>query len=309
MSEPARFSTGAARLLEGYAADPTPSARVLIVTLFGDAIVPHAEDAWLGSLSQLLHPLGITDRLVRTSVRRLVAEGLLINRQEGRRSYYSVHPDARSSFWRAEQRIYRSQPPAWDGQWTIAIIDAETEAESRQAIRRDLSWLGFGALTPTVLISPTLQPRETIVELDPKYRRLLALTRSTVDGTSGTITNQQLVERTLPLARLKADYEDFTTRYGGLAESVGAAGEIKPDTAFAVRSLMVSDYRRIVLADPGIPEELVPAGWPERRAFEVAAQLYRALIGPSDERLAATCVTGAGPLALHPEAYASRFAG
>lgn len=308
MSKPASFSTGAARLLEAYAADPTPSARVLIVTLFGDAIVPHADDAWLGSLSQLLHPLGITDRLVRTSVRRLVAEGLLINRQEGRRSFYSVHPNAQSSFWRAEQRIYRSQPPTWDGQWTTAIIDAEAEAEARQAIRRDLGWLGFGALTPTVLISPTLQPSEVIGELDPRYRPLVTLARSTVDGTGGTITNEQLVKRTLPLERLKADYESFTERYGGLAALVGVASDINPDTAFAVRSLMVSDYRRIVLADPGIPEELVPADWPERDAFDVAAQLYRALVAPSDERLAATCITGSGPLRLHAEAYTNRFA-
>ncbi|NCG38074.1 MAG: phenylacetic acid degradation operon negative regulatory protein PaaX [Actinobacteria bacterium] len=308
MSKPASFSTGAARLLEAYAADPTPSTRVLIVTLFGDAIVPHAGEAWLGSLSRLLEPLGITDRLVRTSVRRLVAEGLLINRQEGRRSFYSVHPNARSTFWRAEQRIYRSYPPVWDGRWTLAIIDADTEADTRQAIRRRLGWMGFGALTPTVLASPTLQPEEIIEELDSHHRSLLVLTRSTVDGTAETISDDQIVERILPLARLKADYEDFIFRYGDLADSVVDARGIDAATAFAVRSLMVSDYRRIVLADPGLPDELVPAEWPERRAADVAARLYRSLVGPSDQQLAAACITSAGSLVLQPEAYANRFA-
>ena len=291
MSKPASFSTGAARLLEAYAADPTPSTRVLIVTLFGDAIVPHAGEAWLGSLSRLLEPLGITDRLVRTSVRRLVAEGLLINRQEGRRSFYSVHPNARSTFWRAEQRIYRSYPPVWDGRWTLAIIDADTEADTRQAIRRRLGWMGFGALTPTVLASPTLQPEEIIEELDSRHRSLLVLTRSTVDGTAETISDDQIVERILPLAH-----------------SVVDACGIDAATAFAVRSLMVSDYRRIVLADPGLPDELVPAEWPERRAADVAARLYRSLVGPSDQQLAAACITSAGSLVLQPEAYANRFA-
>ena len=307
MSESADFAGAAARLLEQYAADPTPSTRVLIVTLFGDAIVPHAEDAWLGSISQLLHPLGITDRLVRTSVRRLVAEGVLTNRQEGRRSFYSVHPKAQATFWRAEQRIYRSKPPVWDGQWTLAILDGDADAGARQTVRRHLGWMGFGALTPTVLASPTLQPHEVIEELSPKYRPLLILTRSTVDGTAETITDEQMVERTLPLDRLKADYEAFIHRYGDLANALLDEAEIDPATAFAMRSLMVSDYRRIVLADPGLPDELVPPGWPERRAAHIAARLYRSLVGPSDTQLAAVCVTGTGSIILRAEAYANRF--
>ena len=309
MSDSARFAAGAQRLLETYRANPTPSARVLIVTLFGDAIVPHAEDAWLGSLAALLEPLGITDRLVRTSVRRLVAEGLLINRQEGRRSFYSVHPGARSTFWRAEQRIYRSHVPAWDGQWTLAIIDADTEADTRQAIRRDLGWMGLGPLTPTVLVSPTLQPEEVIEQLDPAQRPHLLVTKSTVQGTGATMTDQELVAQASPLSQLRADYEDFIDRYGGLAESAEGASDVDPSAAFAIRSLMVSDYRRIVLADPGLPDELVPDDWPERTAAEVATQLYRALLGPSDMQLTATCITGAGALELNRGAYATRFAG
>ncbi len=301
------FSADAADLLGDYAADPTPSARVLIVTVFGDAIVPHAEGTWLGSLSQLLEPLSITDRLVRTSVRRLVEERLLVNRQEGRRSFYSVHPEARSTFWRAEQRIYRSHTPAWDGQWTLAILDSETEADTRQTIRQSLEGLGLGQLTPTTFASPTLLPADVISVLQPDHRGSVALTRSTIDGTEGTLTSEGLLARTAPLERLAADYEGFVDRYRALADSAATSPAIDPALAFAVRSLMVSDYRRIVLADPGVPAELVPTSWPERRAADVAGRLYRLLVAPSDERLSTVGVTIDGPLVLRDGAYDTRF--
>jgi phenylacetic acid degradation operon negative regulatory protein len=49
-----------------------PPARSLLVTVFGDSVAPHGGRAWLGSLIGLLAPFGISERLVRTSVYRLV---------------------------------------------------------------------------------------------------------------------------------------------------------------------------------------------------------------------------------------------
>ena len=67
------------------ATDP-PRSKSLVMTIFGDAIAPHGGRLWLGSLIELVAPLGVTDRLVRTSVFRLVQEGWLVANREGRRS-------------------------------------------------------------------------------------------------------------------------------------------------------------------------------------------------------------------------------
>jgi phenylacetic acid degradation operon negative regulatory protein len=48
-----------------------PRAKSLLVTVWGDAIAPHGAGIWLGSLIQLVAPLGLNERLVRTSVLRL----------------------------------------------------------------------------------------------------------------------------------------------------------------------------------------------------------------------------------------------
>jgi phenylacetic acid degradation operon negative regulatory protein len=56
----------------------------LIITLFGDAIVPRGGTVWLGSLIELLAPMGVSQRLVRTSVFRLTREGWLMAEKVGR---------------------------------------------------------------------------------------------------------------------------------------------------------------------------------------------------------------------------------
>ena len=45
----------------------TLKAKSLIVTVFGDALVPHGGTVWLGSLIALMAPFGLNERLVRTA--------------------------------------------------------------------------------------------------------------------------------------------------------------------------------------------------------------------------------------------------
>src|SRR5450830_1341303 len=78
------------------ASDP-PRSKSLVMTIFGDAIVPHGGVVWLGSLIELLEPFGVNDRLLRTSVFRLAQEGWLGAQRDGRRSCYSMPAAARDA--------------------------------------------------------------------------------------------------------------------------------------------------------------------------------------------------------------------
>src|SRR4051794_1651359 len=133
-------------LIRRFRREPDASARTLLVTIFGDSVVPHGGEIWLGSLLQLVEPLGISERLVRTSVQRLVGEGLLVTRRHGRRSFYSVAPAARHEFREADQRIYHPRTgTAWDGKWTIAVEAPALAGPGRTALREQLAWLGFSS--------------------------------------------------------------------------------------------------------------------------------------------------------------------
>lgn len=62
-------------LIRGFRQRPDASARTLLVTVFGDCVEPHGGEVWAGSLLRLVEPLGINERLARTSLNRLVGEG------------------------------------------------------------------------------------------------------------------------------------------------------------------------------------------------------------------------------------------
>ena len=86
-------------------------ASSLIITVYGDAIEPHGGAVWLGSLIGLLEPMGINERLIRTSIFRLTQEGWLTAEKVGRRSYYRLTNAGRRRFEKACNRAYTSVIP------------------------------------------------------------------------------------------------------------------------------------------------------------------------------------------------------
>ncbi len=77
-------------LIEAFQSRPTLRAGSLITTVFGDSIAPRGGVVWLGSLIEAMAGFGVSERLVRTSVFRLVKDGWLEAEQIGRRSFYSL---------------------------------------------------------------------------------------------------------------------------------------------------------------------------------------------------------------------------
>ena len=69
---------------------PDISARSVLVTVLGDSVLPVTKTVWLSSLFELARPFGFSERLVRTSMFRLAAEGWVSNERVGRRSRYSL---------------------------------------------------------------------------------------------------------------------------------------------------------------------------------------------------------------------------
>src|SRR6185503_13698482 len=101
-----------------------PRAKSLVVTVWGDALAPHGGAVWLSGLIRLLAPLGLNERLVRTSVYRLARDGWLASRQAGRRSLYRLTAQGRRRFESAYRRIYAAPSEAWDGDWDLGSLDA-----------------------------------------------------------------------------------------------------------------------------------------------------------------------------------------
>ena len=73
------------RMREGHISSTT-----LVFTFFCDVVTQQNGEIWLGSIIRALSPLGINERLTRTAVFRLVRDGWLESRKQGRRSFYQL---------------------------------------------------------------------------------------------------------------------------------------------------------------------------------------------------------------------------
>ena len=295
------------RIVEEFRSRPTLRAGSLITTVFGDSIAPRGGTVWLGSLIQAMAEFGINERLVRTSVFRLVREGWLQSSQVGRRSFYSLSDEGREKFRAATHRIYGEPVTDWDGRWCLLLL-SNLDAVAKDLLRRECGWLGFGALSPNVLAHPA--PDES--GLDVTLRR--AGVADDVVIISGHTVKSDTAMRKLAgsawnLGDIDARYETFVAMFRPLYAALKKTRRVDPRTAFVTRTLLVQEYRKVLLRDPQLPEELLPAGWHGTAAYQLCRNLYRGLHRAADDYLGAFMETADGPLPPPTGNYLQRFGG
>ncbi len=284
------------------------NAKSLIVSLFGDAILPHGGAIWLGSLAALAAPFGCNERVVRTSVFRLSKEGWLTATQEGRRSWYCPTGPALRRFEAADRIIYATTSKPWSENWTI-VFTGLIEGEARESVRADLAWQGFGQLLPGVMLHPA--PDEASVRQ--------ALAAAGLDGSAvvmkasgnGWMSAEALratAARAWDLGRLASAYTEFSANFKPFLEALKSR-RISPLQAFRLRILLIHAWRRAILRDPLLPEELLPAGWPGAEARALCRALYLKLHAPAEAHLAEAMETPGGPIGKPGAQYRERFGG
>jgi phenylacetic acid degradation operon negative regulatory protein len=256
--------------------DP-PRSKSLVMTIFGDAIAPHGARLWLGSLIELVGPMGATDRLVRTSVFRLAQEGWLVANREGRRSSYALLPEARPRFERANRRIYAPPGLDWDGRWTIVMApNGSIDAALRAAVRKELEWEGYAMLAPGLLAHPAADA-DTLAEVLNRIAgtgKIFVCSAAELPA-SGSRPLGELVAEAWDLTAVVADYRRFIAEFTPLLATLREEAAISPQAAFVVRSLLIHAYRRVQLHDPMLPLELLPQPWPGSEAYALAQAIYR----------------------------------
>lgn len=258
-----------------------PAARSLLVTVFGDSVAPHGGRAWLGSLIRLLAPFGISERLVRTSVYRLVQENWLRAEACGRRSDYVLTDYGERQFEAATRHIYSDRQAAWDGRWRVVmVLPGMLNVREREHVRTALAWQGFGALGPGVYLHPSAALERALGALDleafPHLRnKLFPLEGRPLEG----LEPLTLVRSAWDLKELSGAYAAFV-RCHARAQPASS-----PEAAFVQRTLLVHEYRRLLLRDPELPDGLLPADWHGRTARRVFATRYKRLSDLSEQHL------------------------
>ncbi len=297
------------------AADP-PRSKSLVMTIFGDTIAPHGGAIWLGSLIDLLAPFGVNDRLLRTSVFRLVQEGWLVATRDGRRSAYAIVPAALPRFERANRRIYAPLERHWDGNWTLLFSSASViDPPKRTALRKELLWEGFAMIAPGIFGHPVAQTEllGDIIERVGVQGQLFVCRASALPG----VPSRPLAELAVDgwdLSGVIDSYHRFIERFEpllGMVEAMHGAGGValSGEEAFVIRTLLIHAYRRVQLHDPMLPCELLPNPWPGSGAYALARALYRAVQHSAEEYVLATLRREQADAAPADAAFHERFGG
>lgn len=270
------------------ATDP-PRHKSLVMTLCGDAIAPHGGAFWLGSMIELLAPLGLGDRLVRTSVFRLVQEGWLVSSREGRRSRYALEPKALPRFERANRRIYSKPGLDWNGRWTFLLApNGSIAAELRGQLRKELEWEGYAMLATGVLAhpAPDSDSLREILARSGAEGKVYACEVTELPGVQARAL-PELVGDAWDLSGVVAGYRQFIETFTPLLALLGRNADVGPQDAFAIRTLLVHAYRRVQLHDPMLPLALLSSPWPGSDAYALARDIYLLTWAQAEEHVLA----------------------
>lgn len=255
------------RLIAELHARGRPRVWSLAITLFGDAISPRGGTAALSTLQEILGRLGIEPGALRTAMHRLAAEGWVKRLKQGRNSFYRLNAGGSHAFDRATARIYAAGPPAWDGQWTLAIARPGADAPEAELLANDFTRIAAGVF---------VRPETSAAAWDETPAADMLILRAKADALP------EWVAELWPVAPVAEAYRGLARSLGPLGAALDRGERLAGLDAVAARTLLIHNWRRIVLRDPMLPEALLPADWPGTEARASVAKIYRALAPASD---------------------------
>lgn len=245
----------------------------LIVTVFGRYVRAHGGEIRIAALIEMMSALGVEAGVVRSSVSRLKQRGILVSEGGGA---YRLSSSLEDVFAAGDRRIFESRRAESGDRWLLASFSVpESERPQRHQLRKLLQRLGFGQVTGGLWIAPGLIAEEAET----------ALAGSGLDGFVELFLGSRLSRDPLEGAvREWWDLEAMEPLYRGFIETFsGLSGETDERLAFAGHVRAITQWRRLVYLDPGLPLSLLPEGWVGVEAASVFDELHAAL-EPAAER-------------------------
>jgi phenylacetic acid degradation operon negative regulatory protein len=298
------------------AAGPVLSAaqpRQLIVTVYG--LYARTGGGWMSvaSVIALLGDLGVDQQTVRSAISRLKQRGLLVASKRGRTAGYELSAEAGAILVEGDHRIFEHRRAAAEDPWLLAVFSVpETERDKRHQLRSQLSRLGFGTVAAGVWIAPA-HLRTVTADV---------LARHGLDGYADLFECTYVafgepcekIQDWWDLDQLGRLYDEFlaahrpvlakwkrrrtrTKTVAGADTNTGTgtkSGTVRPGDgaeAFADYVRVLTDWRRLPYADPGLPAALLPADWEGTLAARLFADLRTRLEIPARQHAAAATAT------------------
>lgn len=234
------------------------SARSVLLTILGEYLHPTGAPVWTSAFVEAMAALGIEEKAARQALTRTASHGLISSSRQGRRVLWTLTDHGREVLEEGTTRIYsfmRVRRP-WDGRWLVLnVAIPETRRQLRQRLGTRLTWLGLGAPTPGLWITPNTDTEADIAtileELD-----LTGNAFAWIGPTAAAIdVEPRLISMAWDLTAVAKQYQDFINTFVERAP----ASEVD---VFRNQVELIHAWRRFPFIDPDLPAELLPSDWP-----------------------------------------------
>lgn len=240
------------------------SAKALLLTVLGEFALPHGGSIWTSTIVDGLGLIGVSERNARQAVARLSEQGILGSERHGRRTRWRLTESGSRLLQLGTERIYGFglDGSVWDSHWLVVLASVtEEQRAKRHQLRSQLEFAGFGFIGPGIAVSPHVEreaaANSILGELDLRDSAVVLLAE-----TGSFVPDEEIIRRAWDLDSLSARYVEF----------LGEFEQRDPRTAerrFGSLVELVHGWRRFPFADPEIPNALLPAGWPGRKAKQL----------------------------------------
>jgi len=240
----------------------------LIVTVFGDAIMPRGGTVSAVNLNAVMEEMGINAGAVRTALSRLASEGIIERQRIGRASSYRLSKARELEFQEAALKIYAK--PTKETEATDYVLVSSGNSGSGpphgNAIRLSREWW----LCDRSLGGTGFEDDHAVFE--------------------GRFTQlpKWLVDRAAPPETAEA-MDRLIGLFGPLFSALKSGSRPTPIQALALRCLLIHAWRRIALRLRVLPDTLKPDDWPEQTCRFLVAELYGLLSVDAEKWLDDAC--------------------
>jgi len=258
----------------------------LIVTVFGDAILPRGGSVAASTLGGIMEAMGVEAGAMRTAISRLAKDGWVERRRDGRTSHYRLAGQREREFRDAGEKIYATtgQQGAGAGNWALVFQGGEGDStECAGTIPLSRNWLLADLDRCEAGFPEAMVYQGSFLQMPDWFQKLLA-----------------------PQDEADAMHH-LNAVFAPVMKKLEKGWQPEPLEALVLRCLLIHGWRRIALRLKGLPGELLPGDWPEAECRALVAQLYRNLLVPSERWLDQAEVRAGGRLAGMPPDVADRF--
>ncbi|GAA0274624.1 PaaX family transcriptional regulator [Cryptosporangium japonicum] len=204
---------------------------------------------------------GLPEARTRTALTRIKAKGLLDAERRDGVPGYAIAAGAIAMLERGDRRIFGPRSMGDEDRWCLVSYSVpEENRDLRHRLRRRLTWIGCGAVSPALWICPeylTDEVEQILADLGLTGNATVfrAEVRGAVDAT-----------RWWDLDAIRARHEAF------LALDLDTAADT-PREAYRTWIHGLDAWRIIPYVDPGLPARLLPGDWPGHRSVAVFREL------------------------------------